>query len=175
MLFRRISVQVGAQSSSSRRNPTSSSSVRPCACNCAASSGESSLSIRHTTPNAGLLLCLARSATLQCAAQFLYDCFVLLGCQALRQRARASGPPMRPSAQAACPRTNGSGSSRRVSASAGMAAGSPRLPSATQTLRSSPRRLARLMGLWRKRSRNCASSSSSSGISAGLEPTSVRG
>ena len=43
------------------------------------------------------------------------------------------------------------------------------LPSATQTLRSSPRRLARLIGLWRKRTRKPSSSSASSGISAGLD------
>src|SRR6266700_3353379 len=53
---------------------------------------------------------------------------------------------------------------------AGTASGSPTMPSATHTLRSSPRRFVRRMGLERKRSRNCSSVSESSGISSGLLP-----
>ena len=50
-----------------------------------------------------------------------------------------------PSAQAACPRTSGSESSSADS-NDGIASGDPQLPSATATLRSNPRRFARLTG-----------------------------
>jgi hypothetical protein len=60
---------------------------------------------------------------------------------------------MRPSAHAACPRTSGS-SSFSAMASAGTASGAPQLPSATATLRSRPRRLARLIGEPLKRALN---------------------
>lgn len=58
---------------------------------------------------------------------------------------RACGPPMRPSAQAACPRTSGSSSSS-ASESTGTASSEPQFPNATATFRRSPRRLARLTG-----------------------------
>jgi hypothetical protein len=54
----------------------------------------------------------------------------------------ASAVPTRPSAQAACARTNGSGS-ERATVSTGPASGDPQLPSPTQTLRANPARPAR--------------------------------
>ena len=68
----------------------------------------------------------------------------------------AADAPERPGGVAAHQRL-GVVAARRMSA--GIATGSPMLPSATQTLRSSPRRFARLIGLWRKRSRKPSSSS----------------
>ncbi len=62
----------------------------------------------------------------------------------------------RTSAHAACSRTTGS-SSPASRSSAGRLSASPALPSATATLRSSPRRLARFTGLRRKRSRKASS------------------
>lgn len=69
---------------------------------------------------------------------------------------------IRPSAQAACPRTSGSSSSSEAE-STGIASGDPQLPSATATLRSSPRRLARLTGdaLNRRENSSCDSDISS--------------
>src|SRR5690606_41231756 len=61
--------------------------------------------------------------------------------------------PIRPSAQAAWPRTNSS-SSCSAATSAGTASGLPQLPSATATLRSNPRRFARLTGDFLKRLEN---------------------
>jgi hypothetical protein len=62
-----------------------------------------------------------------------------------RSASTAASVPIRPSAHAACPRTSGS-SSDSAPASTGTASGEPQLPSATATLRSSPRRLARFTG-----------------------------
>jgi hypothetical protein len=56
----------------------------------------------------------------------------------------ASGDPIRPSAQAACDRTTGSGSDR-AEANVGTASAEPQLPSATQTLRANPARPTRRM------------------------------
>lgn len=58
-----------------------------------------------------------------------------------------------PSAQAACPRTSASGSSS-ARVRAGTASGEPQFPSATATLRSSPRRFARFTGDPRNRLEN---------------------
>jgi hypothetical protein len=59
--------------------------------------------------------------------------------------ATASGEPISPNAQAACPRTNGSGS-ESAAANTGTASEEPQLPSATATLRRKPTRPARLNG-----------------------------
>ena len=59
--------------------------------------------------------------------------------------ADASGEPISPSAHAACPRTNGSGS-ESAEASTGTASGDPQLPSATATLRKKPARPGRRSG-----------------------------
>src|ERR1700689_1334241 len=75
---------------------------------------------------------------------------------------RAGLPPICPSAHAACERINGSDSVCSERASGGTASGLCVLPSATATLRNSPRRLARLTALTVKRSPNCSSSSASS-------------
>ena len=56
----------------------------------------------------------------------------------------ASAEPTRPSAQAACPRTNGSGS-ESAEVSTGTASDDPQLPSPTQTFRANPARPARRM------------------------------
>jgi hypothetical protein len=56
--------------------------------------------------------------------------------------ALASAEPTRPSAQAACARTDGSGS-ESAEVSTGTAVGDPQLPSPTQTLRAKPARPAR--------------------------------
>jgi hypothetical protein len=58
---------------------------------------------------------------------------------------QAAGEATSPSAQAACPRTNGSGSDS-ASTSGGTASSDPQLPSATATLRSNPSRRARRTG-----------------------------
>jgi hypothetical protein len=52
---------------------------------------------------------------------------------------------LRPSAHAACPRTSGS-AAFRAAASVGTASSEPQFPSATATLRSSPRRFVRFTG-----------------------------
>ena len=56
--------------------------------------------------------------------------------------ALASAEPIMPSAQAACPRTSGSGSDS-AGTSTGTASGDPQFPSDTQTLRANPARPAR--------------------------------
>jgi hypothetical protein len=85
------------------------------------------------------------------------------------------GPePIRPSAHAACPRTSGSSSSSAVT-NDGTASGDPQFPSATATLRSSPRRLARLIGEFLKRRENSAWSIAIHSISDGpSSPARVR-
>jgi len=73
-----------------------------------------------------------------------------------------SADAIRPSAHAECPRTRGS-SSQSASTSTGTASGDPQLPSATATLRSNPRRLARLTGDFRNlRVNSCCESDISS-------------
>jgi DNA invertase Pin-like site-specific DNA recombinase/predicted component of type VI protein secretion system len=66
---------------------------------------------------------------------------------------RASAEPIRPSAQAACDRTNGS-ESESADVSTGTASGDPQLPSATATFRNSPRRFARFTGEFLNRREN---------------------
>lgn len=80
----------------------------------------------------------------------------------------ASVEPTRPSAQAACPRTNGSGS-ESADVSTGTAPGDPQLPSPTQTLRAKPARPARRIADPRENESQAASSSavSSSSMSGG--------
>jgi hypothetical protein len=82
-------------------------------------------------------------------------------------------PPSRsgPSAHAACPRISGP-SSQSARASTGTASGEPQLPSATATLRSSARRLARFTGEPLKRRENSAWSIPISSIS--FAPCSAR-
>jgi hypothetical protein len=70
----------------------------------------------------------------------------------------ASAESMHPSAQAACPRTNGSGS-RRADTSTGTASSDPQLPRATQTLRANPERPARRIAEPRENESQEASSS----------------
>lgn len=62
-----------------------------------------------------------------------------------RSASRAAADPIRPSAQAACDRTSGSGSDS-AAMSAGMSASEPTLPSTTAALRRKPRSLARFIG-----------------------------
>jgi hypothetical protein len=76
-----------------------------------------------------------------------------------------SAEPIRPRAQAACARTNGS-VPERPDVHAGTASGDPQLPSATATFRSSSRRLARFTGEPLKRRENSASSIPISSISS---------
>lgn len=76
----------------------------------------------------------------------------------------ASWVPIRPSAHATRPRISGS-SSFSAAASTGTASGEPQLLSATATLRSSPRRLARLIGEFLKRRENSSWSMAISSIS----------
>jgi len=80
---------------------------------------------------------------------------------------RAAAPPTRPSAQAACPRTNGAGP-ERASERTGTASSEPQLPSATETFRAMPARPARRIADPRENdsqeaSDNAVSSSSVSG------------
>lgn len=86
------------------------------------------------------------------------------------QAATASGgdpgsAAIRPSAQAAWPRTNGS-SSCSAATSGGTASGLPQFPSATATFRRSPRRFARLTGEFLKRLENssCVSAINSTSL-----------
>jgi hypothetical protein len=72
---------------------------------------------------------------------------------------------IRPRAHAAWPRTNGS-ESANASASAGTASGAPQLPSATATLRSSPRRFALLIGEPRNLLENASGERASISISS---------
>ena len=74
----------------------------------------------------------------------------------------AAAPPTRPSAHAACPRTNGSGSASAC-VSTGSASGDPQLPSETQTLRANPALPARRMAEPRE---NDSQASGSSAISS---------
>jgi hypothetical protein len=62
-----------------------------------------------------------------------------------RRASKASGEPMRASAQAACPRTSGS-DSESAATSDGTSSGVPTLPSTTAELRFNPRSLARFIG-----------------------------
>ena len=71
-------------------------------------------------------------------------------------------PPTRPSAQAACPRTNGSGSASALD-STGIASSDPQFPSETQTLRANPDLPARRMAEPRE---NDSQASGSSAISS---------
>lgn len=78
----------------------------------------------------------------------------------------ASADPMRPSAQAACDRTNGSGS-ESAEANTGTASGDPQLPSATATLRKKPARPARRTGEPRENDSQAASSMAINSTSEG--------
>lgn len=82
--------------------------------------------------------------------------------------ALAWADPTRPSAQAACARTNGSGS-ESADASTGTASGDPQLPSPTQTLRAKPARPARRMAdpLENESQEASSSAASSSSMSDG--------
>jgi hypothetical protein len=80
----------------------------------------------------------------------------------------ASAEPTLPSAQAACARTNGSGSDNALE-STGMASGEPQLPSPTHTLRANPVLPERRIAEPRENESHAASSSavSSSAMSEG--------
>src|SRR5260370_338170 len=67
--------------------------------------------------------------------------------RARSKAARASGPPRRPRAQAAWPRTSGSGAAASARASAGIAAGVPGLAGGGQALPRGAPPLGRLEGL----------------------------
>lgn len=71
--------------------------------------------------------------------------------------ATAPDEPISPNAQAACPRTNGSGS-ESAATNTGAASEEPQLPSATATLRRKPARPARLNGEPRENASHPASS-----------------
>src|SRR5690625_2420702 len=75
--------------------------------------------------------------------------------------ALASADPTLPSAQAACERTNGSGS-ESAAESTGTASGDPQLPSPTQTLRAKPARPDRRIGDPLENESQAASSSATS-------------
>jgi hypothetical protein len=75
--------------------------------------------------------------------------------------ARASVEPGRPNAQAACPRTSGSGS-ESAKVSTGTASGAPQLPSPTQMFRANPARPARRFAEPLENASQAASSSATS-------------
>ncbi len=82
---------------------------------------------------------------------------------------------MRPSAQAACPRTMESSGSPRAFVSSATAQGSRRLPKATATLRRNPLRFVLFTALRRKRRRYSVSVIFSKGSNRGCVPVSGRG
>ena len=91
-----------------------------------------------------------------------------------RKESSASGVPILPSAQAACPRTSGSGSASALT-SVGTSSDEPTLASTTDALRLSPRSLARFMGDARNAAANsgCDMDSSSSASDLASLPASA--
>ncbi|HYD52107.1 MAG TPA: recombinase family protein [Gemmatimonadaceae bacterium] len=94
-----------------------------------------------------------------------------------RSALTASGEAIWPRAQAACPRTSGSGSDS-AAVSTGTSSGAPALPSTTAALRRRPRNFARFMGepLNAAENSDCdIASSSSASVRASLPATAVLG
>jgi hypothetical protein len=118
---------------------------------------ESAAVVLRTAPNDSKFFALDRQAAI--AADNSSSMHASVSADACADNADlASAEPTLPSAQAACARTNGSGSDNAL-ASTGTAFGEPQLPSPTQTLRANPALPDRRIAEQRKNESHASSSS----------------